>query len=198
MTTPLPREITKQVTHPIIRLLRSKFGLWIIGLISFIESALLVPIITEPFMVAYILVNRSRALAAVVCTTVTSVAGGVASYYMAFFFSNLVLGYLSPATLEHFSALAEQVRSETFVLTILGAVTPIPYTLVGLATGFVKAELWIFIVASFLGRGFRYALVGYLTYRFGEQAMQYITQHLRLATLGIIVLVGLYIVFKVL
>lgn len=196
MREPIPTEVVEQVSHPVIRLFKSKAGLWLIGLISFVESVLPVPIITDPFMVAYILVNRHKTILAVVVTTVTSVAGGVVAYFTAFFFSDLVLSYLSASALEHFNVLAEEARSETFVLSILGAITPVPYTLVGLAIGFVKGSLLVFIVASVFGRGLRYVVVGYLTYRFGSQAMVHIRRHLGWMTLLTILIVSIYIIYK--
>lgn len=196
MSEPIPTELAEQVSHPIMKLFKSKAGLWLVGLISFIEGALLVPIITDPFMVAYILVNRNKAFWAVIVTTATSVAGGVAAYFMAFFFSDLVLSYLSPATLETFAVMAEEARVETLMLTLIGAITPIPYTLVGLAIGFVKGSLLVFILASVFGRGLRYVVVGYLTYQFGAQAMIHIKRHLKWITIATILFVIIYIVSK--
>lgn len=183
MSELIPVEVVKHVTHPIIKLLQSQFGLWVVGFVSFIESALPVPIITDPFMMAYILINRHRTFWAVFVTLVTSVAGGVTAYLMAFYSSDLVLSYLSPTSLEYFASLAEQAQAEIFVLTILGAITPIPYTLVGLAGGFVKGNLLVFVLASVLGRGLRYVVVGYLTYKFGIQAIEHIKQHLKWITI---------------
>jgi membrane protein YqaA with SNARE-associated domain len=156
----------------------------------------LVPIITDPFMVAYIVLNRARTFVAVIVTTATSVLGGLAAYFMARFFSDLVMPWLGPETLTYFEQLAVQIQNEIFVLTILGAVTPIPFTLVCLAAGFVSGNVWVFIIASILGRGFRYGVVGYLTYRFGAQATAHIKRNVRFATVGTIVLVGLYIAYK--
>lgn len=196
MSETILTEVVEQVPHPIMKLFKSKAGLWVVGLISFIEGALLVPIITDPFMVAYILANRSKTAWAVLVTTVASVAGGLAAYFMAYFFSELVLSYLSPATLETFAVMAEEARAETLMLTILGAITPIPYTLVGLAIGFVKGSLVVFILASIFGRGLRYVVVGYLTYQFGAQAMIHIKRHLKWITVATILFVIIYIVSK--
>lgn len=193
MSEMLPPELATQVTRPTVRLFQSRWGLWLVGLISFIEGALLVPIITDPFMIAYILLNRAKAFRAVVVTTLTSVAGGIAAYFMAFFFSELIIHFLSPNSASQLTQLATEVRSGTFVLTILGAITPVPYTLVCLAVGFVKGNLWVFIGASLLGRGSRYVVVGFLTYTFGTQAMQHIKKQLRSVTLVTIFLIVVYI-----
>jgi len=196
MSEKIPAEVVDQVSSPVIKLLQSRAGLWVIGTISFVESALVVPIITDPFMVVYILANRTKAFWAVIITTATSVAGGVASYFMAFFFSDLVLSYFSPTTLEYFVTLAEEAQAETFAITLLGAITPIPYTLVGLAVGFVKGNIILFIIASVVGRGLRYAVVGYLTYRFGTHAMEHIRRHLKWITVITLVVVSGYLAYK--
>jgi membrane protein YqaA with SNARE-associated domain len=188
--------ITQHVSERTKRLLQSRFGLWFVGVISFIESSLLVPIITDPFMVVYILANRNRWMKAVIVTVVTSVAGGVAAYGMAFFFSSWVLGFLSPYSLEQFTDIAARFKEETFVLTILGAITPIPYTLVGLAAGFVKGNLLVFIVASVLGRIIRYTIVGYLTYALGVQALEHIKRNLLWASVVTLTLVVVYLLVK--
>lgn len=196
MNQPIPTEVAQQVTNPVIKLLRSRVGLWVIGIISFVESALLVPIITDPFMVVYILADRTKAFWAIIVTTATSVAGGVTAYFMAYFFSEFVMSFFSPATLEYFAVLAEQARAETFVLSILGAITPVPYTLVGLAVGFVKGDLILFVVASVLGRGLRYAVVGYLTYKFGVHAMEHIRRHLKWITIITLILIIGYVALR--
>ena len=69
-----------------------------------------------------------------------------------------------------------------FWFTLMGAFTPVPYTLVGMAAGFVKANLAVFIVASVVGRSIRYAIVGYLIYYYGEQALQIAQRRIWLAS----------------
>ena len=164
-------------------LLQSRYGLWVIGLISFVESALLVPIVTDPFMVAYILFNKSRALAGVAMTVVTSVAGGVMAYVTAVFFTELILGYLEPETVAYFWELTAKLESGTFLLAFMGAVTPIPFTLVALAAGTIKGGLVMFIIGALVGRILRYGLVGYLTYRFGESALALARKHIILLSI---------------
>jgi len=60
-------------------LLRSQYGLWALAGISFIESALPVPIITDPFLIAYILADKKSVYKGVVVTLVASILGGVVS-----------------------------------------------------------------------------------------------------------------------
>lgn len=176
---------------------RSRFGIWLLAGISFIESALLVPVVTDPFLVAYILSDRSRAVWGTVVTTVASVIGGIVAYFMAMgFFEFFAQHFLNPETLLEFNTTAVQMAEGTFIITLIGAFTPLPYTLVGLAAGFVGASLWVFILASIIGRGVRYAIVGWFTYKFGEQALAIARQRIMSATFVGLALIALYILIK--
>lgn len=177
-------------------LLQTRYGLWFVGFISYVESALPVPLITDPFLIVYILANRGKAVAGVLVTTAMSVAGGVTAFAVAAYFQSLVVTRLSPHTLAQFETIVARFQEEMFVVTILGAVTPVPYTLVGFAAGFVEGSLLIFVIASIVGRGARYALVGFVTHRFGIRAMEKLREQITLLTLVTVLLVGLYVFIK--
>lgn len=177
-------------------LINSRFGLWFLGLLSFVESALIVPIITDPFMVAYILVHRARTTAAILVTTVTSVFGGFVAYVTATFMIDLVFGFLSPSSLETFNQMIENYRDDTFILAILGALTPIPFTLTALVAGAIKGNLFLFLVGAFLGRIIRYGIVGYLTYRFGQSTLSLARRNVFITTIIGVIFLALYIWHK--
>ena len=154
--------------------LRSSYSLWGLAALSFIESALVIPIITDPFLVAYILANRTRAFVAVLVTTVTSVIGGIVAYVLAVAFYEFIAAYyLVGQNADVFFSIIHAFKDNTFVLTLVGALTPIPYTIVALVIGFSKGSLVLFILASMIGRGARYAVIGFFTYRFGEDALRF-------------------------
>lgn len=165
-------------------LLRSRYGLWALGAVSFFESALPVPIITDPFLVAYILASKQKAVAGLIVTTLTSLLGGIFAYVLAYaFYEAVAAQYLVGHIGEQFAAIATEFQYGTFYITLLGAITPVPYTLVALAAGFVQANFVVFIVATLAGRLFRYGALTWLTYRFGEQALAIAKRQLLLVTL---------------
>lgn len=182
---------TKQISF----LLGMRYGLWILGVISFVESALLLPIITDPFMVAYILAHRTRAFAAVLVTTLTSIVGGFVAFITAAFFLDLIMQYVSEGTTAQFYQMIGQVQDSTFVLAFMGAVTPIPFTLVALAAGAIKGNLLYFLLGGLAGRLLRYGIVGYLTYKFGEQAVAIVKKRIGIITILTFIAVGLYFYF---
>ena len=95
-----------------------------------------------------------------------------------------------------FYDIAERFRAETFVLTIIGAITPIPYTFMALAAGFVHGNLWLFILGTLVGRGARYGLVGFLTYRYGRQAITHLRQNIFILSLITIIVIIAYFAWQ--
>ena len=79
------------------KILQSKFGLWLIALISFVESALPLPLITDPFLIAGVLLDRSRSFLIVFITIVASVIGGLCAYVSALLFLEVLMQFMTPA-----------------------------------------------------------------------------------------------------
>ena len=199
-TTKLDTHVEKVLTTRTVSraqlVMGSKSGLWLIGLVSFIESALPLPIITDPFMVAGILANRSKAGLIVLITLLSSIAGGVVAFIMARYFFHWLEAVMSSGVLEQFQTLIQMNSSNTLVITLVGAMTPIPYTLTAWVVAVGEGGLLLFIVASFFGRGFRYGVVGLCTYWFGPRALVYARRSLGLTTFVVMVLVGVYVWLK--
>ena len=177
-------------------LMGSRSGLWLVAIVSFIESALPLPIITDPFMVAGILANRTHAGLMVLVTLVTSVLGGVTAFIMARYFFNWLEAMMTSGMLEQFQSLIAMDSSNTLLLTLVGAITPIPYTITAWVIAVGEGSLLMFIAASIIGRGFRYGVVGYCTYWFGPRALTYARRSIGLSSVVLILLVGVYVWVK--
>ncbi len=178
-------------------LLRSKYGIWALGGISFLESSLPVPLITDPFLIAYILADKKSVYKGVVVTFGMSLLGGLFAYIFAFYFYDIfVAKYVTDTVAVQFEGVVTQLQSGVFVVTLLGAVTPIPYTLVAFGAGLIKGNLFLFLLASVIGRGGRYILVGYITYCFGDAALSIVKRHIIAASIALSLLVVLYFAIK--
>tara|TARA_B100000508_G_scaffold106241_1_gene84366 strand:- start:4521 stop:5132 length:612 start_codon:yes stop_codon:yes gene_type:complete len=178
------------------RVMQSRSGLFIIAMISFVESALPIPILTDPFIAAGILLNRKRTISIIILATLASVLGGLFAFASAAFFFDLIVSYMTADMVAQFNDIIENNDGNTLVLTIVGSVTPIPYTIVAWAVAVIKGNLLVFLVASIFGRGFRYAIVGYCTYKFGPAALTYARKYLAVTSLTILVLAIAYIWYK--
>ncbi len=178
------------------QVMRSRMGLWFIAAISFFEAALPVPLITDPFVVAGILADRSRAAKIVLVVTVTSVLGGLAAFAMAAFFFDVVVEYMSSDVQTEFQSMLSFGLSDTLVTTITGAITPVPYTITAWVVAVAGGSIWLFLLGSILGRGLRYCIVGYCTYRFGPAALGYARSSLAITSLVVLIFIVLYVVYK--
>lgn len=187
---------TKRIADKAADLIKSRYGLWFLGLLSFVESTLLIPLITDPFMIAYILVHRTKAIAAVVVTTLASVFGGFVAYITASFFIDLIMGFMSPETVQAFNGMIVNFKDQTFLLAFLGALTPIPFTLAALASGAIKGNLLLFLLGTLLGRSIRYSVGGYLAYRFGDRAVDLAKKNIGIISIFTFLAVILYLWLK--
>ena len=174
----------------------SRSGERMIVAVAFIEAALPIPMIVDPFLAAAILVERANTARLVVLTVIASTIGGVLAYFMAAFFLNIMLGWMTTGMTVQFNSLVESNQASTFVLTIVGAITPVPYTLVAWAVAVIKGNLLVFIVASVIGRGLRYGIVGYCVYWFGPTALSYAKRYIGITSIIVIVCAGLFLWLK--
>ena len=75
-------------------------------------------------------------------------------------------------------------------IILLKGLTPIPYKIVTITSGFADYNFGLFIVFSIIARGTRFFLLAFLLHRYGEQARHIIEKRLGLwVTLGAAVVV---------
>lgn len=174
---------------------RSRYGLPAIGLLSFLESALPVPILTDPFLLGFVLANRTQAFRAWIVVSLASVVGGLIAIWYARYFFETLLTLLSQSQLEQFESITAA-SSDIAWLTLVGAVTPVPYTITAWGIGVLEGSMFIFIMISLLGRGGRYAIVALGGYYLGPAALGVTKRYLGLTSLTVIVAAILFALYK--
>jgi hypothetical protein len=93
-----------------------------------------------------------------------------------------------------------RVPSSGVVIIIGKGLTPIPYKLVTITSGFAGYNIWLFVVCSVIARGGRFFAVAILLNRYGDSIRASIEKRLGLwVALGAMVLVlGFVIAFRML
>lgn len=181
------------------RWLRSKHGGWVLAAISFSES-LFAPIIIDPFLIAYIFANRPAWKRFITIAVVFSVLGGLAGYFLGLLFYDTVgrpiLEFYNLTA--DFDAAARELDTNGFVFVLLGALTPIPYKLVAIASGLVHLDFTTFLFASVVGRLLRLGLVGLAAYVVGPHALPLIRKYLLWIAYAVCMLLVAYIVVQML
>lgn len=138
--------------------------------VSFAEASFF-PVPTVLMMAPMALARPERAWWLALLTTVTSVLGGVAGYFIgAYLFDAIGLPIIE---FYHAADKFEQLKvwfSEYGVLLLfIAGVSPIPYKLFTISAGVLNMALIPFILASLLGRGVQYFVVAAIAWFGGEK-----------------------------
>ena len=168
------------------------YATWLLGVISFVESSFF-PIPPDVMLIPMSLARPDKAYFYATVCTITSVAGGVLGYFIGSALYNSVGLWLI-----HLYGYGDKVEAfrEAYAqwggwIILLKGLTPIPYKIVTIASGFAGYNLPMFIGLSVLARGGRFFLLAFLLHRYGAQARVIIEERLGLwVTIGAIVLVG--------
>jgi membrane protein YqaA with SNARE-associated domain len=173
---------------------------WILGGIAFAESSFF-PVPPDLMLIPMALARPDRAwLFAAICT-VMSVLGGLFGYF---------IGSELYATAGHWliQLYGYGDKMETFReayaqygawIILLKGLTPIPYKIVTITSGFAGFSIGLFIIMSLISRGMRFFLIAFLLNRYGATARGFIEKRLGLwaaVSLAAIV-VGFVIVMRV-
>tara|TARA_B100000214_G_C23811884_1_gene555371 strand:- start:57 stop:632 length:576 start_codon:yes stop_codon:yes gene_type:complete len=165
-------------------------------LTSFIE-AIFFPIPPDLLLLPMCLALPNRSFYYAFLTTLFSVLGGVCAYWIGFFVFDLY-SYL----LVDYGYQKQVVEVKTWFkewgiwIIFLASFTPIPYKIFTIVAGTMAMPFFGFIFASIIGRGLRFFLVALFVTVGGEKLQKNITKHIELLGWFCIILITLYIFFK--
>jgi membrane protein YqaA with SNARE-associated domain len=172
------------------------YAMWIMGAVAFAESSFF-PVPPDVMLIPMSLARPQRAwLYALVCTA-TSVLGGILGYAIGALLYDSLGHWL--ITLYGLSDKIDAFRAsyaQWGAWIIIGkGLTPIPYKLVTIASGFAGYNVGLFILCSIIARGGRFFIVAILLNRYGDTIRAEIEKRLGLyVALGAAVLIaGFYI-----
>jgi membrane protein YqaA with SNARE-associated domain len=168
------------------------YALWLMGAIAFAESSVF-PIPPDTMLIPMSLAHPKRAWTYATLCTLASVAGGVLGYAIGAYLYDTVghwliqlYGYGNKV-----EAFREAYARWGALIILLKGLTPIPYKIVTITSGFAGYDIKLFIVFSFIARGLRFYLEAFLFNRYGAKARTIIEERLTFwFTLGVVVLLA--------
>src|SRR3954465_6693384 len=167
------------------------YALWILAAVAFAESSFF-PVPPDIMLLPMSLARPKRAWWFAAVCTIASVAGGVLGYAIgALLYDSighwLIELYGLGGKVEAFRASYAEWGA---VIILLKGLTPIPYKLVTITSGFAGYNVWLFILCSIVARGGRFFIAAILLNRYGEWIRVRIEKHLGLwVTLGAVLLI---------
>jgi membrane protein YqaA with SNARE-associated domain len=147
------------------------YASWTLGAVSFAESSFF-PIPPDAMLVPMGLARPDRAFYYAFVATWTSVLGGVLGYLIGALLYDSVGQWLIQlyGLSGKVEAFRESYAKYGALIILLKGLTPIPYKLVTITSGFAGYNIFLFIVFSMICRAMRFYLVAFLLYRYGERA----------------------------
>ena len=168
---------------------------WFLSIISFCESSFF-PIPPDIILIPMVIANRAKAWIYAFICTISSVFGGVAGYFIGYFFYNSIGTFI----IEYYSLGDQFINFESYynkygIWIVLGAgFTPFPFKFITIASGLFNLNLILFIVVAFLARGLRFFFLAGLLKLFSNFITRYIDRYFNiLATLFFVLLIGSFI-----
>jgi membrane protein YqaA with SNARE-associated domain len=173
------------------------YATWALAVLSFMESSFF-PIPPDVLLAPMCLGHRKRSLWFATACTVASVGGALLGYYIGFALIDWAL-MIPGITQERIDWLAGEFETRGQLYVFIAALTPIPFKLLTITSGFASMNLGVFLVACVVGRAARFYAVALVIYLIGPKAVPIIDKYFNLLCVAFVVLLaGGFAVLKLL
>ncbi len=167
----------------------TKYALPALFFISFIESSFF-PVPPDVLLMAICFSAPKKWMKAAFWCTVASVLGGVLGWYIGWGLWEVCGQPI--VRLYHGEEIMEKVKllydTYGFWGILIAAITPIPYKVFTIASGVFQFNLPLLILASVIGRGFRFFLVAGLIRAFGPKVKPFLEKNFEVAMVAMVVM----------
>jgi len=163
--------------------------------VSFAESSFF-PIPPDVLLIPMVLADRKAWWRLALLCTVASVVGAIVGYAIGMFLFEAVGKPILDlyGKEESFDRISDWYNTYGGWGVLFAAITPFPYKVLTIFSGVTGLNFGIFVLVSIVGRSFRFFLVAFLLYRFGEPIRLFIEKYLGLLFVVFMVLLigGIY------
>jgi membrane protein YqaA with SNARE-associated domain len=201
VTTPAPRKpgLIRRLYNWTVSWADHKAGTHALFWIAFAESSFF-PIPPDVLLMALCFGKREKAFHYAMVCTAGSVLGGCAGWMIGWGLRDAVamplLGFFD-ASGRWQSQISDWYDAYGFWGIIVAAITPIPYKVFTIFSGVMNYSLPLLIVASVIGRGFRFYVVATIIRLFGPKVRPFIEKHLEWCFIaGTAMLIGGFVAIK--
>ena len=172
-----------------LRLAHHRHALRSLAVVSFAESSVF-PIPPDVMLVPMILARRDQAYRIATICTITSVAGGMLGYAIGYFLYDSVGLWLVNLYGAHDAITEFQAWYDSWgaAVILIKGLTPIPFKVVTIASGFFAYNFLLFVLLAAITRGARFFLIAWLLKRYGERMKAFIERRLNLIGTAVLLL----------
>ena len=141
-----------------------------LSVVSFLEG-FISPIPPDPMLAVMVAVKPSKIYVYALTCTLTSVIGGI----LGFFFGAVLYDSVGKWILDLYgysNTTIPNLNTIAFAAIAFKALTPIPYKVISIISGFMRVDLLVFISASLLSRFVRFFIVSAICKKYGDRFLQ--------------------------
>ena len=157
----------------------SDWSIVILAAVSFTES-IFFPIPPDPLLVGIAILRPHTALWLGALVTVSSVAGALVGHWLGRRFGRPLIYKLVDR--EKVATVERLFNRYGGWAVLIAAFTPVPYKVFAISAGILDLDRRTFVVASLVGRGGRFLLLGALIFVFGQSIQQFIHSNFEIIT----------------
>ena len=181
-----------------LSLVDSPHALWALAVVAFIESSVF-PIPPDVLMIPMIIARPNRAFLIAGIALVASVLGGMLGYAIgAFAFESIgqpILQSLGKA--DSMAEFNTRFNDLGFWAVLVAGITPFPYKVITIMSGWTGMPLATFVITSIIARGLRFFVVAALLWKFGTPIRDFIERRLGLVfTVFCVLLIGGFLLVR--
>lgn len=161
----------KRARRLLEKLRRSRYGLWLLATMSFLET-IIVPIPIELILIPYMAGAPDRIWRIATVTLAGCVAAALVGYGAGFLLYEsvgrwFIETFAQQETYESYKAFFDEYG---FLAVVTVGILPIPFQLAMITAGLASYSIWKFVLATLVARGLRYYGLAWLVSRFGDDA----------------------------
>jgi membrane protein YqaA with SNARE-associated domain len=188
----------KKIYDWVLHWAETPYGTPALFLLAVAESSFF-PVPPDVLLIALALGAPKRAFRFALICAVGSVLGGMAGFGIGYFGYEAIGKPLIDFYHGHevMAKIELQYAKYGFWGILVAAVTPIPYKVFTISSGFFRFEFLSFVLASVIGRSFRFFLVAGLIWKFGPPIKTFIDRYFNaLCIIFVVLLIGGFMLLK--
>jgi membrane protein YqaA with SNARE-associated domain len=173
-------EIFTDLSDWVVGFADSDWSVLVLAVLSFSE-AIFFPVPPDLLLIGIAVRQPEAALWLAAVATVSSVAGALVGHWLGQRFGRrLLFRFVSARRVE----MAERMFMKHGAWAVaVAAFTPIPYKVFAISAGALNLDRRSFVLASLIGRGGRFFLLGGLMFAYGDSIEQFVSDHFQMLTI---------------
>ena len=179
-------ELLHDLSDWVVRFAESDWAVAALALLSFSES-IFFPIPPDLLLIGIAIVQPHLGIWLGALTALSSVAGALVGHWLGKRFGRPLLHRFFPE--DKVDLVEGMFRRYGVAATLMAAFTPLPYKVFAITAGALDLDRRTFLIASLVGRGLRFILLGALIFFFGETIQSFISDYFGALTVAAAVVI---------